>query len=196
MINLVLLGPPGAGKGTQAVRIAAEYAIPHISTGDIFRRNVGEGTPLGLQAQTYMRRGDLVPDEVVIGMVDERLHDDDAKEGFVLDGFPRTVPQALALEDLLADGGRPLTHVLRFVVPDDVAIPRLLLRSEIEGREDDSEDVIRKRLAEYHGTTEPLEFFYTERGLLRDVAAVGTVDEVTERSLAVLREPAQEGPAA
>jgi adenylate kinase len=196
MTNLVLLGPPGAGKGTQAVRIAAEYAIPHISTGDIFRRNVGEGTELGKQAQEYMRRGDLVPDEVVIAMVDDRLHQHDAQDGFVLDGFPRTVPQALALEDLLADVGRPLTRVLRFVIPDDVAIPRLLRRSDIEGREDDSADVIRKRLAEYHGTTEPLEFFYTERGLLRDVAAVGTVDEVTERALVVLREIPQEGPAA
>ncbi len=193
MTRLVLLGPPGAGKGTQAARIATEHGIPHISTGDIFRRNVAEQTDLGRRAQSFMKRGDLVPDEVVIDMVGDRLAQGDCAAGFLLDGFPRTVPQALALEDLLADAGTPLTVVLRFVVDDDEVIDRLFRRASIEGREDDTEDVIRQRLAEYHGKTEPLEFFYTERGLLRDVAAVGSVDEVTARALAVLREiPPQE----
>jgi len=188
-MRLVLLGPPGAGKGTQATRIAAEHRVPHISTGDIFRANVKEGTELGLRAQEFMKRGDLVPDDLVIDMVGDRLAQPDCAHGFLLDGFPRTVPQALALEDLLEDAGTPVTHVLRFVIDDDVVIPRLQRRSALEGREDDSEDAVRQRLAEYHGKTEPLEFFYSERGLLRDVAAVGTVDEVTARALSVLRDP-------
>jgi len=195
MTRLVLLGPPGAGKGTQATRIATEHGIPHISTGDIFRRNVAEQTDLGRLAQSFMKRGDLVPDEVVIEMVGDRLAQDDCAAGFLLDGFPRTVPQALALEDLLADAGTPLTVVLRFVIDDEEVIARLFRRASIEGREDDTEDVIRQRLAEYHGKTEPLEFFYTERGLLRDVAAVGSMDEVTARALAVLRETPRGEPA-
>jgi len=194
MTRLVLLGPPGAGKGTQATRIATEHGIPHISTGDIFRRNVAEQTDLGRRAQAFMKRGDLVPDEVVIDMVGDRLAQDDCAAGFLLDGFPRTVPQALALEDLLAEAGTPLTVVLRFVIDDEEVISRLFRRASIEGREDDTEDVIRQRLAEYHGKTEPLEFFYTERGLLRDVAAVGSVDDVTARALAVLRETPPEDP--
>jgi adenylate kinase len=195
MTRLVLLGPPGAGKGTQAVRIATEHGIPHISTGDIFRRNVAEQSDLGRRAQAFMKRGDLVPDEVVIDMVGDRLAQEDCAAGFLLDGFPRTVPQALALEDLLAQAGTPLAVVLRFVIDDEEVIDRLFRRAQIEGREDDTEDVIRQRLAEYHDKTEPLEFFYTERGVLRDVAAVGSVDDVTARALAVLRETPPQDPA-
>ena len=189
MSRLVLLGPPGAGKGTQAARIAAEFGIPHISTGEIFRRNAAGDTDLGRRAQAFMQRGELVPDEVVIDMVGARLAEDDCRKGFVLDGFPRTVPQALALEDLLDDAGTPLTLALRFVIEDGIVVDRLLRRAQIEGRQDDTHEAISQRLAEYHTKTEPLEFFYTERGLLRDVAAVGTVDEVTARALTVVRDP-------
>jgi adenylate kinase len=186
-MRLVLLGPPGAGKGTQAKRIAAEHGVPHVSTGDIFRDNVKQATPLGAEAKRYMDRGELVPDDVVIKMVTDRLAQDDCEPGFVLDGFPRTVPQALALEDALARDGRPLDVVLRLVIDDEEAVQRLLGRSEIEGRSDDTEDVIRNRLNEYHTKTEPLEFFYAERGSLRDVDGVGEIGEVTDRALQILK---------
>lgn len=183
----MLLGPPGAGKGTQAVRIAAAYGVPHISTGDIFRDNAENATPLGQQAREYMDRGALVPDDVVIAMVVDRLGRDDAT-GFLLDGFPRTVPQAVALEDHLASAGRPLHAVLRLVVDDEEVVRRLGIRNQLEDRADDSADVVRRRLVEYHAKTEPVEFFYAERGSLRDVDAVGTLDEVTERAMDALRE--------
>jgi len=185
----VLLGPPGAGKGTQATRIAARFDVPHVATGDIFRSNVRAATPLGTEAKAYMDRGDLVPDDVVIRMVSDRLAAADCSDGFVLDGFPRTVPQAIALEDALERQQGPLDVVLRFVVDDDEVVTRLSSRRAVEGRSDDAEEVVRHRLEEYHAKTEPLEFFYVERGLLRDVEAVGPVDEVTERALKVLGEP-------
>lgn len=194
-LRLVLLGPPGAGKGTQATRLAAAFAIPHVATGDIFRENVRAATPLGAEAKSFMDRGDLVPDDVVIRMVTDRLERDDCRRGFLLDGFPRTVPQALALEDVLAAGERPLGLVLRFVVDAEEVVRRLAERREIEGRDDDDEAVVRHRLEEYQAKTEPLEFFYAERGLLRDVEAVGTVDEVEERALTVLRELSPAAPA-
>lgn len=187
-MRLVLLGPPGAGKGTQAGALASFYSIPHIATGDIFRSNVRQQTPLGAEAKAYMERGDLVPDEVVIGMVMDRLGAPDCNVGFLLDGFPRTVPQALALEDALTEDGQPLHVVLRFVLPDDEVVRRLATRRELEGRGDDEEAVVRHRLDEYHSKTEPLEFFYWERGILRDVKAVGHVEEVTQRALDVLDE--------
>jgi adenylate kinase len=187
-VRLVLLGPPGAGKGTQAGALASFYAIPHIATGDIFRMNVRQETPLGSEAKAYMERGDLVPDEVVIGMVMDRLGAPDCSVGFLLDGFPRTVPQALALEDALTEDGRGLHFVLRFVLPDDEVVRRLASRRELEGRGDDAEGVVRHRLDEYHSKTEPLEFFYWERGILRDVEAVGQVETVTQRALKVLDE--------
>lgn len=187
-MRLVLLGPPGAGKGTQAIRIATRFEIPHVATGDIFRTNVRESTPLGLEAKAYMDRGDLVPDDLVIRMVSDRLSAEDCAEGFLLDGFPRTVPQAMALEEVLRLRKRPLDVVLRFVVDDDEVVGRLSSRRAVEGRSDDALDVVRHRLEEYHAKTEPLEFFYLERGLLRDVEAVGSIDEVTERALKILVE--------
>jgi adenylate kinase len=187
-MRLVLLGPPGAGKGTQAMRIAAAVGIPHISTGDILREHVRLETALGRTARSYMDRGEYVPDELVIDMVDERIGRADAAGGFLLDGFPRTVAQALALEQVLEHKGYGLDCVLRLVAPDEEVVARLLRRGDIEGRSDDNEAAIRTRLEEYHTKTEPLEFFYAERRLLRDVEGVGEVDEVTQRTLGVLEE--------
>jgi adenylate kinase len=212
-VRLVLLGPPGAGKGTQAVHIARAFGVPRIATGDIFRENVRNETPLGKEAKAYMDRGDLVPDEVVIGMVQDRLSQDDADKGFLLDGFPRTVPQAVALEDYLASENRPLDVVLRFNVPESEVVRRIVNRrvcpkddnvyhlefappkndgvcdecgTELIHRKDDTEEVVLHRLQEYHSKTERLEYFYWERGLLRDVESVGPVDEVTKRTLKLL----------
>jgi adenylate kinase len=222
-MRVIMLGPPGAGKGTQAERIAGAYDIPHISTGDIFRANVKGGTELGTRAKDYMDRGELVPDDIVIGMVDDRLEEPDAKSGFNLDGFPRTVPQAQALEEILAERNRPVDVVLRLAVDETEVIKRLTGRrtcrqcgaifhvdydppseqgvcdkcgGELYQRDDDREDVVANRLDVYRRQTEPLEKYYWERGLLRDVEAVGTVDEVTERALEILREYEQPGAAA
>ncbi len=213
-MRIILLGPPGAGKGTQAVQIAETAGIPHISTGDILRANVKAGTELGQRAKGYMDAGDLVPDEVIIGMVGDRLDEDDAKAGFLFDGFPRTVPQAEALERLLAERQEPLDVVLRLAVPQDEVVRRLTGRrtcagcgrifhlvfdppaeegrcddcgGELTQRDDDTEDVVLNRLEVYRTQTEPLENFYWERGLLRDVEAVGDVEEVQERIQAILR---------
>ncbi len=212
-MRVILLGPPGAGKGTQAVRIAERYSIPHISTGDILRANLREGTPLGVEAKRFMDAGDLVPDEVVVGMVGDRLDDPDADAGFCLDGFPRTVAQAEALDGLLAARDAPLDVVVRMAVEVDAVVERLSGRRTCTGcgaifhasfdppstegvcdrcggeliqREDDHEDVVRNRLEVYAEQTAPLEGFYAERGLLVDVEALGDLDVVTERLVAVL----------
>jgi adenylate kinase len=214
-VRVILLGPPGAGKGTQAVRIAESFSIPHISTGDILRANVKAGTPLGTEAKSYMDAGDLVPDEVIIGMVGSRLDEDDAANGFLFDGFPRTVPQANALEELLIGRETPLDVVLRLAVAKDEVVNRLTGRrtcsgcgrifhllydppsaegrcddcgGELTQRDDDTEDVVLNRLEVYAAQTEPLEHFYWERGLLRDVAAVGTMDEVFASASGILNE--------
>lgn len=185
-MRLVLLGPPGAGKGTQAVRIAARYGVPHISTGDLFRENVKGATHLGRRAQEYMDRGDLVPDEVTNEMVADRLAQPDAENGWLLDGYPRTVPQAEALEALLAERGYPLDAALRFEVPEDELIQRIQGRAAEERRPDDTEEAVQRRLEAYLEKTAPLERFYRERGLLCDIDAVGPVDEVTDRTFSVL----------
>ncbi|MBW3601713.1 MAG: adenylate kinase [Actinobacteria bacterium] len=185
-MRLVLLGPPGAGKGTQAARLARRYGIPHVATGDIFRENVREETDLGRTAAEYMDRGDLVPDEIVIEMVTARLAEDDAAEGFLLDGFPRTVGQAEALESTLAERGTPLDGVLSFAVTDEEIHRRLAGRRDEEGRSDDTDEAIEQRLNEYRDKTQPLERFYEERGLLREIDAVGDVDEVFGRATGVV----------
>ncbi len=212
-MRLVLLGPPGAGKGTQAAKLADRFAIPQISTGDILREHVQDSTRLGVRARTYMDRGEYVPDDLVVEMVMQRLHDPDAEKGFILDGFPRTLPQAKALDAALAQAGRPLSAVLRFTIADDMAIRRLTARwtcpnckrtynlefkppvkegicdtcgHELVRRSDDDELTVRRRIEVYRSQTEPLERFYVERGLLREVDAQAREDDVTERTLAVL----------
>jgi adenylate kinase len=184
-VRLVLVGPPGAGKGTQAAVIADKLGIPHISTGDIFRANVGQDTPLGLQAKRYMDAGELVPDEVTNAMVADRLTQPDAAGGFLLDGYPRNLDQAAVLAGLLEASESPLDVVVELVVDTDHVVQRLLSRGQ--GRADDTEDVIRHRLSVYDTETAPLVDYYRERGLLRTVDGVGSVDDVTSRILTTLR---------
>ena len=172
-MNVVFLGPPGAGKGTQAERFAAERDIPHISTGAILRQAVADRTALGLQAQEYMQAGGLVPDELMAGVVSERLSQGDCAGGFLLDGFPRTVPQA----ELLGARGVEISHVVLIDVPTDEVERRLMGR----GRSDDTPETVRARIATYLRQTEPLVAFYQERELLRRVDGIGTVNEVFER---------------
>jgi adenylate kinase len=184
--RLVLLGPPGAGKGTQAARLAEHLGVPAISTGDIFRANITGGTELGRTAQEYTARGALVPDEVTNSMVRDRLAQDDAAAGFLLDGYPRNVAQVAELESILSDQGRSLDAALEITADADVVVARLLRRAEIEGRADDTEPVIRHRLDVYAEQTAPVSGVYAERGLLVRVDGIGEVDEVTERLLAAL----------
>jgi len=177
-MNLLLLGPQGSGKGTQATRIAADYGIPHISTGDMFRAAITAGGELGRRVEPILAVGELVPDELTVELIRERLGRPDARRGFVLDGFPRNLAQAQALDRMLGEIGRDLDAVLYFDLPDAVAIERLLGRARAEGRTDDTPDVIRRRLAIYHEQTEPLAEYYRARDRLVPVHAAGTVDEV------------------
>jgi adenylate kinase len=187
-MRLILFGPPGAGKGTQATAISEELSVPHIATGDILRDNVRNETELGVRAKQYMDQGDLVPDEVVIGMLDERISRDDAADGFLLDGYPRTVAQAEALDAALAADGRAIDAVIRLLVDDDELVSRLLRRAEEQGRSDDTREVIENRLAVYRNETEPLVDLYRERGLLREVEGTGPVAEVRQRILDAVRD--------
>jgi adenylate kinase len=182
-LRLVVLGPPGAGKGTQAVKLAEQFACADVATGDIFRANVAEGTELGRAAQEYMDRGDLVPDEVVIAMVMDRLADGDCQAGFVLDGFPRTVNQAEALDRRLAEQGTPLEAALSFDVTEDELLRRLAGRAAAQHRADDAEQTIRHRLEVFADKTRPLIDYYRHRRLLTMVDGVGRVEEVTGRIL-------------
>jgi adenylate kinase len=213
-MRLVLVGPPGAGKGTQAQFISSHFAVPKISTGDIFRTNVSEGTELGVEARKVMDAGDLVPDEVPIAMVKDRLSYDDVSEGFLLDGFPRTVHQAEVLDGMLAERGNAVDVVLELVVDDEEVVRRLSGRrtcrqcghvwhvdfdppadegtcdrcsGELFQRDDDSEDTIRHRLDVYADQTSPLIGYYGDKGLLRGVDATGPVEDVTDRAINVLR---------
>ncbi|MGE5599406.1 MAG: adenylate kinase [Bacteroidota bacterium] len=212
-MNLILLGPPGAGKGTQAKLLVDRYGIPHISTGDIFRAAIKAGTALGRQAQSYLDRGMLVPDEVVIGIVTERLGEPDCREGFLLDGFPRTVPQADALERTLAEGKRTLTAAIDLEVPDEVLLRRLTGRrvchacgavyhleakapaapgrcdacgGELYQRDDDRPETVAERLRVYAAQTKPLIDYYDRRGLLLRIDARGSIAEVDGLIVAAL----------
>jgi adenylate kinase len=181
MMRAVLLGPPGAGKGTQAARLAERFEVPAISTGDIFRANVGQGTELGLKAKEYMDAGLLVPDSVTNAMVRDRLKQDDVGGGFLLDGYPRTVDQAGELDAMLAEMKLSLDVVLEITADADEVTKRLLNRAELEGRADDTEPVIRQRLEVYAESTAPLTSFYRDRGILAQVDGIGEIDEVTSR---------------
>ncbi len=179
--RMLLLGPPGAGKGTQALRLAAKLGIPQISTGDMLREAVAAGTDVGRQAQGYMDRGELVPDAVVIGVAEERLSQGDAESGFVLDGFPRTAAQAEALDALLARMGTNLERCVALVADEDSLVARLLGRAQIEGRSDDSEETIRTRMSVYRAQTAPLVDYYRKRGILGEVDGLGSIEEVAKR---------------
>jgi adenylate kinase len=185
-MRLILMGPPGAGKGTQAKVISGRLGVPAVSTGDIFRANVSEGTPLGVEAKRYMDAGDYVPDEVTNGMVRDRLAQDDAVEGFLLDGYPRTVAQVEELDSMLRDAGTSLDAVVVLTVNDEELVQRLLHRAEVEGRADDTEEVVRHRQDVYNQQTAPLLEVYADRGLLVEVDGMGVVDEVSERIFAAL----------
>jgi adenylate kinase len=212
-VRLVLVGPPGAGKGTQAEFIAAHLCAPKISTGDLFRFNVGQGTPLGVEAKKYMDAGQLVPDEITINMVRQRLSEPDAADGFLLDGFPRNVPQAEVLDDMLKELGVKIDVVLELVVEDDEVIRRLSGRRTCRGcgkiwhvefdpvtvsgvcdrcdgqlfqRDDDKPETIAKRLEVYHEQTEPLVDFYSAQGKLVGIDATGPVEDVTDRAIDAL----------
>jgi adenylate kinase len=214
-MRIVLVGPPGAGKGTQAAYLARNLSIPHISTGDLFRANISQGTPLGKQAQAYMKAGDLVPDEVTIGMAKDRLEQSDAKDGFLLDGFPRNLAQAEALDRILKEEGIALDAVLDLEVPEEEVVRRIAGRrtcrndsshtfhveykkpkvdgvcdecgGELYQREDDTEETVRRRLEVYHRETEPIIDYYRAQDLVITISALGPVAEVTERAMDALR---------
>jgi len=212
-IRIILLGPPGSGKGTQAEKLRSHFGIPHISTGDMLREALRDGTELGLKAASFMRSGKLVPDELVVEMVGERLGRGDCSGGFILDGFPRNIPQAEGLEELLEGSGEAIDSVISLDVPEDVIVDRLSSRRVCENcgavynmklnpprddlrcdrcggrvvqREDDREETIRKRLEVYREETFPIKEFYRRKGMLREIPGDGTVEEVFRRILGAL----------
>ncbi|MFJ8432723.1 adenylate kinase [Kitasatospora sp. NPDC094019] len=215
-MRIVLVGPPGAGKGTQAHLLAKTLSIPHISTGDLFRANIGQGTPLGVEAKSYMDAGRLVPDEVTIGMAKDRMLQEDAANGFLLDGFPRNLGQAKALDEFLAEQGIALDGVLDLEVPEDEVVRRIAGRrlcrndgghvfhavynppkaegvcdecgGELYQRSDDTEEAVRTRLEVYHTETEPIIDYYRQQGLIATIPALGKVDEVTARAIEALKQ--------
>jgi adenylate kinase len=214
-MRIVLVGPPGAGKGTQAAYLAKNLGIPHISTGDLFRANISQGTPLGLEAQSYMKAGQLVPDSVTIGMARDRMEQSDAVNGFLLDGFPRNVAQAEALDEILKAGHVQLDAVLDLEVPEDEVVKRIAGRricrndsahvfhvtynapktegvcdvcgGELYQRDDDSEETVRRRLEVYHTETEPIIDYYRAQNLVETISALGKVDEVTAKAMTALK---------
>ncbi len=212
-MNIVFLGPPGAGKGTQAKRITEKYGIPQISTGDMFREHLSKGTELGQKAKEYMEKGQLVPDEIVLSMVEERLKQPDCEKGFILDGFPRTVAQAEALDEMLSKLGKKIDYAIAIEVPDEELVERLTGRRtckkcgmmyhvkfkppKVEGkcdacggelyqRPDDNEETVRNRLKVYHESTAPLIEYYEKKGVLHRIDGGGSIDEIFERIVQVL----------
>ncbi|QIK75394.1 adenylate kinase [Nocardioides piscis] len=185
-MRLIIMGPPGAGKGTQAKYIAEHFEIPAISTGDIFRANVSQGTELGIEAQRYMDSGEYVPDTVTNRMVRNRIGEADAGNGFLLDGYPRTLAQVEELDDMIKDTGHALDAVVVLTVDQDEVVDRLLQRAETEGRADDTADVIRRRQEIYAEETAPLIEVYRGRDLIIEVDGLGEIDEVTQRIFAAL----------
>ena len=180
-MRMIFMGPPGAGKGTQAQVVAEQYSIPAISTGDIFRKNVSEGTELGVQAQRFMDAGEYVPDELTNLMVRNRIDEPNADRGFLLDGYPRTLAQVEELDGMIKHTGHALDAVVVLTVDKEELVQRLLQRAETEGRADDTEDVVRRRQEVYHDQTAPLIDVYRDRGLMIEVDGMGEVDEVSQR---------------
>ncbi len=181
MFNLVLFGPPGSGKGTQSSKIIEKYNLAHVSTGDILREEVAKETPLGTEAKKFMDQGMLVPDEVVIGMISSKLDESPNVSGFIFDGFPRTVAQAQALDNLLEFKNNPINVVLSLLVTEEELKTRLISRGESSGRSDDNEEVIMKRIKEYHAKTSPVADYYKTKNKLVEVKGEGTVDEIFDR---------------
>ena len=180
MLNIVIFGAPGSGKGTQSDKLIDHYKLFHISTGDVLRDNIKRGTDLGKTAKGYIDQGQLVPDELIIDILAQVLDDnkDNAKEGVIFDGFPRTIPQAEALEQLLADRGTQIDAVVGLEVPEEELIKRILLRGQMSGRSDDNEETARKRLETYHNQTSPLKAYYEEQGKYRAIDGVGSIDDI------------------
>jgi len=186
-MRIVLLGAPGSGKGTQAKRLKVDLGIAHISTGDLLRAAVRAGTPLGLKAKAVMESGQLVSDDIVLGLLEERLAQSDTKPGFILDGYPRNLAQANALDELLARVGQPLDAVVKLNVPDAAIVKRCEIRFEQEHRADDNPETVRKRLAVYAEQTAPVADFYAQRELLTEIDGVGEIEAIGDRVLATLR---------
>jgi adenylate kinase len=186
IMRIVLLGAPGSGKGTQAASLKTELAVPHISTGDLLRAAVKAGTPLGIKAKAVMDAGQLVSDDIVLGMLEERLAQADARAGFILDGYPRNVAQCQALESLLARLRQPVDVAIKLKVPSELIVERLAGRAAAEGRKDDDPETVRKRLAVYAEQTAPVADFYAAQGKLRIVDGVGELPDVFQRILAAL----------
>jgi len=180
-MRIVLLGPPGSGKGTQAALLKDRLGVPHISTGDLLRSAVAEGTPLGKKAQSFMDRGELVPDELMLGLIEERLGSADVKPGFILDGYPRNLAQARALDEVLERIGQPAEKALELVVDEEQIVDRLAKRADEEGRSDDTEEVVRNRLAVYREQTAPVSDYYREKGLLEQIDGIGSIEEINRR---------------
>ncbi len=180
MLNIVIFGAPGSGKGTQSDKLIDHYMLFHISTGDVLRDNIRRGTDLGKVAKGYIDQGQLVPDELIIDILAQVLDDnkENIQEGVIFDGFPRTIPQAEALEQLLADRGTKIDAVVGLEVPEDELIKRILLRGQMSGRSDDNEDTARKRLETYHNQTSPLKAYYEEQGKYRAINGLGSIDDI------------------
>ena len=186
-MRLVLLGAPGSGKGTQAARLKTHLGVPHISTGDLLRAEVAAGSALGLQAKEVMARGDLVSDEILLGMLEDRFSRDDTRAGFILDGYPRNLAQAAALDALLARLGQPFDAAVQLEVDNELLVERLAGRAQAEGRADDNPESVRKRLQVYNDSTAPVIGFYENRGTLTRIDGVGSMDEITARIQAALQ---------
>ncbi|MBB6276113.1 adenylate kinase [Porphyromonas circumdentaria] len=186
MINLILFGPPGSGKGTQSAALVEHYGLKHISTGEILRKEIQEETELGQQAKALMDKGQLVPDEIIVAMIEEIVAKHKTVKGFIFDGFPRTVSQAEALDALLSRNGQQVSQLLELVVPDNMLMERLLLRKQQEGRADDNLETIQRRLTVYHTQTAPIAAYYKDRGLSKSIDGVGAVEQVTQRLFEVV----------
>jgi adenylate kinase len=199
-MRIILLGPPGAGKGTQSERIVGRFGIPQLSTGDMLRAAVAAGTPVGLQAKSIMESGGLVPDAVVVGIVADRIEEADAKRGFILDGFPRTVEQAIALDRMLSDKGLSLSTVVEFKVDEDALVGRIAKRAEETAargqpvRKDDTPEVFKTRLQAYRQQTAPLSAYYAKTGMLRTIDGMKPIDTVTDEVMSVLEHHAEKAP--